>query len=490
MHTYPSEYGITIYFRDVSEQMRAEEERERERRIYQTALSNTPDLVYVFDLKHRFLYANAALLAMWGRGWDEAIGKNCLELGYEPWHAEMHDREIDQVVSSRKPIRGEVPFTGTNGRRIYDYIFVPVLGADGTVQAVAGTTRDVTERKEAEDVVSRLNIELARRVRELQTILQAAPVGISVSEDAECKVIKGNGVLADMLGMPHGANVSKSRPDADTLPFSVLKEGRELEAHEHPMQRAVAELKRIEDVLEFVRGDGSRITVLTTAKPIRDERGSAQGAVGICVDITRLREIEEALRQANRRKDEFLAMLAHELRNPLAAVGNAVTVLKISSDSENINFAKDVIDRQTRQLARLIDDLLDVSRITSGKIRLKRELVDAGPILRQAVESVTPLVAERKHTLITEFREGELPLRGRPNRASSRSWSTCSPTPPSTPRAAGASDFRPRGWTIRLRSPSKTMGSASRPRSSPRCSSCSAKANGPSPARKAASASA
>ena len=66
---------------------------------------------------------------MWGRTRDEAIGKNCLELGYEPWHAEMHDREIDQVVATKRPIRGEVPFTGTNGRRIYDYIFVPVIGA-------------------------------------------------------------------------------------------------------------------------------------------------------------------------------------------------------------------------------------------------------------------------------------------------------------------------------------------------------------------------
>src|ERR1044071_9387947 len=63
----------------------------------------------------------------------------------------MHDREIDQVVTTRGPVRGEVPFTGTNGRRIYDYIFVPVLGADGEVEAVAGTTRDVTDRKGMED---------------------------------------------------------------------------------------------------------------------------------------------------------------------------------------------------------------------------------------------------------------------------------------------------------------------------------------------------
>lgn len=119
---------------------------EQERRLYDTILSNTPDLVYVFGLDHRFIYANQALLSMWGRTAAEALGKNCLELGYEPWHAAMHDREIEQVIATRKPIRGEVPFTGTGGRRIYDYIFVPVFNAKGEVEAVAGTTRDVTER--------------------------------------------------------------------------------------------------------------------------------------------------------------------------------------------------------------------------------------------------------------------------------------------------------------------------------------------------------
>jgi hypothetical protein len=71
---------------------------------------------------------------MWGRTWEEAIGKNCLELGYEPWHAAMHDREIEQVVATRQPVRGEVPFNGTFGHRYYDYLLVPVIGANGEVE--------------------------------------------------------------------------------------------------------------------------------------------------------------------------------------------------------------------------------------------------------------------------------------------------------------------------------------------------------------------
>lgn len=86
-------------------------------------------------------------MKVWGKSWEEAIGKTCLELGYPDWHAAMHDREIDQVIATRVPVRGEVPFATTFGERIYEYILVPVIGPGGEVEAVAGTTRDVTEQK-------------------------------------------------------------------------------------------------------------------------------------------------------------------------------------------------------------------------------------------------------------------------------------------------------------------------------------------------------
>jgi len=146
-------------------------------RLYEAVLQATPDLVYVFDLQHRFIYANDALLTMWGRSWDDAIGKTCLELGYEPWHAAMHDREIEQVIATRQPIRGDVPFPHmTKGVRIYDYIFTPVFGPDGKVEAIAGSTRDVTER-EAQDKHMRLLVnELNHRVKNTLAIVQSLVV--------------------------------------------------------------------------------------------------------------------------------------------------------------------------------------------------------------------------------------------------------------------------------------------------------------------------
>jgi signal transduction histidine kinase len=127
-------------------------------------------------------------------------------------------------------------------------------------------------------------------------------------------------------------------------------------------------------------------------------------------------EQARALREADRHKDEFLAMLAHELRNPIAAVNSAVTVLKLSSDAENRDWASDVIERQVGQLVRLIDDLLDVSRITSGKIRLRKDHVDAGSILDQAIESARPLIDERRHNLAVAIDRGQLPLHVDPAR--------------------------------------------------------------------------
>ena len=163
--------GLAVYFRDLSERKLEQEEAARIERAYKAALSNTPDLVYVFDLNHRFVYANEALLTMWGRTWNDAIGKTCLELGYPEWHAAMHDREIDQVVATRRSVRGEVPFAGTHGRRIYDYIFVPVIGPGGEVESVAGTTRDVTERQQSEQVLraSEERLRLAQNAGQLAT---------------------------------------------------------------------------------------------------------------------------------------------------------------------------------------------------------------------------------------------------------------------------------------------------------------------------------
>ncbi len=114
----------------------------------------------------------------------------------------------------------------------------------------------------------------------------------------------------------------------------------------------------------------------------------------------KLRESEEALRDADRRKDEFLATLAHELRNPLAPIRNAVEILRLTEgDPIASASARQLLERQLKQLVRLIDDLLDVSRITQGRLELRREKLDLATALRMAVETSRPLIESRRHTL-------------------------------------------------------------------------------------------
>ena len=125
----------------------------------------------------------------------------------------------------------------------------------------------------------------------------------------------------------------------------------------------------------------------------------------------------EELRGNDQRKDEFLAMLAHELRNPLSAIRNAVA-LSVGEEvpAEDLAWSMEVIQRQLRQLTRLIDDLLDVSRITRGKVALRKELLDASHVIQRAVEAVRGLFDERRHELTVAMRAGGLPLQGDPTR--------------------------------------------------------------------------
>ncbi len=146
--------------------------------------------------------------------------------------------------------------------------------------------------------------------------------------------------------------------------------------------------------------DGFFYWVATTIVPFLNEEGKPRQYVVIRADITGHKEAEAALKEADRRKDEFLATLAHELRNPLAPVRNAVEVLRMKGpDIPELHWARDIIDRQTQAMTRLIDDLMDISRINQGKIELKREQIQLAKIVQGAVETSRPLIEEMGHKL-------------------------------------------------------------------------------------------
>jgi PAS domain S-box-containing protein len=151
--------------------------------------------------------------------------------------------------------------------------------------------------------------------------------------------------------------------------------------------------------------DGSVHWMAGKGQVVRDESGQPVRMIGIGMDITGRKTLEKELErrvhelaEGDRRKDEFLAMLAHELRNPLAPIRNALQILKTPSAGESLaRMAQEVMDRQTQQLARLVDDLLDISRITRGKINLHREPIELAAVVKRAVETARPLIEEQRH---------------------------------------------------------------------------------------------
>jgi PAS domain S-box-containing protein len=141
------------------------------------------------------------------------------------------------------------------------------------------------------------------------------------------------------------------------------------------------------------------------------EHAGHRHIVGICLDVTERRQAEETLKDVNRRKDEFLAMLAHELRNPLAPIRNAAQLLNVhSSGKPEIEWARAVIERQTKHLAQLVDGLLDVSRMVSGQITLKKKPVELSEVVNDAVETSRPLIRLRKHHLAVQLPEQQVLL--------------------------------------------------------------------------------
>ncbi len=372
------------------------------RKLYEIALSATSDLIYIFDPQGRFIYGNPAVLRMWGYTWDQAMGKTCLELGYEPWHAEMHEREIEQVIATRRPIRGDATFTGPAGTATYDYIFVPVIGNNGEVEAIAGTSRDVTARRAMEDEI--------RKAEERQRAALDASHSFGTWDwDVRNDVFTADARFAELYGL---TREQYSEGVSLDVPASRV--------HEDDRERVTQHIARVLDTggryheeYRVRLADGSIRWLSTRGRVELDASGKAIRFPGAGVDITAEREALEALREADRKKDEFLAILAHELRNPLAPIRNALGILQTTGAStSDVATAHALIERQTGYMSRLIDDLMDVSRITRGTFRLQNAAVDLRAVITDAVEAARVHFEQRSQRLHVDIPEQAICIDG------------------------------------------------------------------------------
>jgi signal transduction histidine kinase/ActR/RegA family two-component response regulator len=246
--------------------------------------------------------------------------------------------------------------------------------------------------------------ELRQRLQSLQTVIARAPVPIAIAHDPECRFISGNHALAALLGLGPGANLSMTPGPGERPLYRIQRYGRDLEASELPMQYAIANRCSFSNEIEIVRADGSVLYVQNDVEPLYDTHDRVYGCVSVCVDLTARKLGEQALRDADRRKDEFLATLSHELRNPLAPIRTAIEIMRLApGDLEIVEKARSTIDRQLRQLVRLTDDLLDVARITQDKVHLRRERIDLRAVVHHAVEAARPQLDAQRHSLTLDL---------------------------------------------------------------------------------------
>ncbi|MDY6946958.1 MAG: PAS domain-containing sensor histidine kinase [Pseudomonadota bacterium] len=165
-----------------------------------------------------------------------------------------------------------------------------------------------------------------------------------------------------------------------------------------------------------IRADGTVGWTFSRAVPIMNSRGDVTEWFGAARDITERKQREAALIEADQRKDEFMAMLAHELRNPLAPMVNALSLLRVANkDDSFLEKARAILERQVNALTRLVDDLLDMARVTSGRLDLRNERIELGTVVSQALEAARPLMESRAHSVSVTLSE-RIELDADPNR--------------------------------------------------------------------------
>jgi PAS domain S-box-containing protein len=352
-------------WREVEESLR------RQSQILEVTLASIGDAVLVADTNGRVTFLNSVAERLTGWSVLAAKGRPLVEvfpIVNERTRAPVED-PVAKVLQTGVIVglANHTVLLARNGREVpIADSAAPIRLPDGTMFGVVLIFRDITEERRAEHARAWL-----------ASIVESSDDAI-VSKTLDGCITSWNPGAERLFGYTSEEIVGK--PITTIVPPELYAEEAEV----------LARLRRGERVEHFetlrVAKDGRRIDVSLTVSPIRDEHGEIIGASKIARDISERRHSERQLREADDRKDKFLATLAHELRNPLAPLRNSVELLlRLEAGRPELRMACDIIDRQLQQMTHLVDDLLDLSRIRTGRIDLLTQSVDLGALL-QALE--------------------------------------------------------------------------------------------------------
>lgn len=373
---------------------------------FQTLFEQAPFSVQLLSVDGRTLKVNQAWQELWGAHEGDPLyefvlaGYNMLEdPQLEAKGITPHLRRAFAGEAVRLPaIRYDPAEIGKPGvARWVEATARPIKAADGRVVEVMLIHEDVTERLLAEQA-------LRASESQFRTIADAMPQMVwSTLPDGYHDYY--NRQWYEFTGVPAGSTDGAAWNGM----FHPEDQPRAWEVWRHSL--ATGQQYEIEYRLRHRSGEYR--WVLGRALPVRDEHGAIVRWMGTCTDIDEQKRARDELLASNRRKDDFLAMLAHELRNPLAPISTAAHLVKAApSDAARVARAADIIERQVRHMTELVDDLLDVSRVTRGLVELERRPVELKAVLASAIEQARPLIESRGHQLTTRMPPGDVHVLG------------------------------------------------------------------------------
>jgi PAS domain S-box-containing protein len=429
--------GIIMFVEDITERKRAEEHLRRQAAFIQTINDNTTELIFMKDRASRLTYANAATLRVIGMTAEQALGSLDRDNFTEPAEYPAIVANDRRVAETGQSLTIEELYTSPDGKR---HVFLstksPLRDERGEVIGVIGVAQDITDRKRAEEQLRASQQRLAAEVEALSR-LHALSTRLLAVVDVRTALddLLENAILTCEADF---GNVQLYNPQINALEIAAQRGLRQDFLDHFRTVRvdegsACAQAMRngepciIEDVQLDLAFEPHRSIAAAAdfrgvhSTPLRDRNSNVIGMLSIhfrqphrssereqrlldlyarhAADLIERTRFEEALKEADHRKDEFLATLAHELRNPLAPILNALQIIRIAPNTQVLTDARSMMERQLGQMVHLIDDLLDVSRITRGKVQLHKERVELATVVRNAVEACRPLIESCGHEL-------------------------------------------------------------------------------------------
>jgi PAS domain S-box-containing protein len=393
-HVYPSRIGISVYFRNATERVRADEKLRESEQRFRLMTDAIPQMVWIADTTGRIVFFN--------KQWAVYTGESVETMGTQEMSGTfVHPDDEASTAQAWNTARreGQVLNTEQRIRSVsgeYRWFLVRAEPdrnpATGEIVRWFGTSTDVHDRK-------LVAMTLKAERDQSRHIFDSMSEGFAIMSH-DWKMMQINAV-----GLHVGQRTTEKvigRSLWDVWPEII---GTEIETRYRRVM-TTREPDTFEQYLPF--SNGVSLWLELRLLPILD------GGMAVHYrDISERKQIEEQLKEADRRKDEFLAMLAHELRNPLAPISAAADLLRIApSDEKRVKQISEIISRQVTHMTGLVDDLMDVSRVTRGLVLLGKEILDARRVVSDAVEQVRPLIDARRHQLAIHVSPEMAPVLG------------------------------------------------------------------------------